>query len=135
MDKALLAFVAFLGFIILLTLAMRYGAVFAGRLMGQKVYATHRAMETILDTEKIPPEWLEPAPRDPAQVARWQERQKHQALKKLKDLREYAENTPAFEDSETREQVLRELERIHGQWTVSRFDEITAASGNPSSTF
>ncbi len=68
MDNVLLAVVGFLAFIILFTLAVRYGAVFAGRIMGRKVYATHHAMETILDTEKIPPEWIEPLPREPAQA-------------------------------------------------------------------
>ncbi len=133
MDNVLLAVVGFLAFIILFTLAVRYGAVFAGRIMGRKVYATHHAMETILDTEKIPPEWLEPPPREPAQAAQWQDRQKRRALEKLAELHKYAENTPAFEDAESRLYVLDELERIQNQWTERRFDEITVTPGGPSS--
>lgn len=124
MDNALLAVVAFLGFIVLLTLAVRYGAVFAGRIMGRQTSATHHAMEFILDTEKIPQEWLEPAPREPAQAAQWQQRQKRRAIEKLKELRTYAENTPAFEDRESREYVLGELARIQEQWSQRDFTDI-----------
>ena len=127
MDNTLLAVVAFLGFIVLFTLALRYGAVFAGQIMGQRVHASHRAMEIILDSEKIPQEWLEPAPREPAQIPMWQQRQKRQAIKKLRELRSYAENTPAFSDPESREFVLAELARIQGQWAELDFADITDA--------
>jgi len=135
MDNPLLVILAFLAFVILFTLAVRYGAVFAGRIMGRKVYATHHAMETILDTEKIPPEWLEPAPHEPAQAAQWQERQKRRALEKLQELRKYAENTPAFEDRESREFVLSELARIQDAWTAHTFDEICGTPSSPHSKF
>ena len=125
MDNALFIIVAFLGFIVLFTLAVRYGAVFAGNLMGRRVYAMHRAMEYILDTEKIPQEWLEPAPQEPTQIAEWQQRQRQNALARLGKLQTYAENTPAFEDAESRLYVLDELARIREQWASFDFAELT----------
>jgi hypothetical protein len=124
MNSALPILLAFLAFIVFITLAVRYSAVFAGRIMGADVHAKHRAMEYILDSEKIPLEWLEPAPREPAQVAQWQERQKRTALERLSKLISYAEETPAFEDAESRAYVLRELDRIQAQWAARPFEEI-----------
>ncbi len=133
MDKTLLTIVVFLAFIFLFTIAVRYGTLLAGRIVGQKVSATHHMLEAILDTEKIPPEWLDPAPREPAQVAAWQARQRDRAIEKLKTLHKYAENSPAFEDRESREYVLLELERIQEQWATRPFAEIAGTSASPPS--
>jgi hypothetical protein len=126
MENALPILLAFLALIVFITLAVRYGAMFAGRIIGADVHAKHRAMEYILETEKIPLEWLEPAPREPARVAQWQQRQKEQASDRLSKLRQYAENTPAFEDAESRLYVLGELERIQAEWAARDFDELVA---------
>jgi hypothetical protein len=127
MENAPLILLGFLAMIVLLTLAVRYGAVFAGRIMGADVNAKHRAMEYILDTEKIPLEWLEPAPREPAQAGQWQERQKRNALERLNKLISHAAHTPAFEDAESRAYVLRELDRIQLRWSALPFAEIADA--------
>jgi hypothetical protein len=127
MGNPLLVILVFLGFIVLLTLAIRYGVMVAGKMMGRQVNASHRAMEHILNTEKIPPEWLEPAPADPAQAVQWQQRQRHNALERLRKLQSYAETTPAFEDAESRMYVLDELTRIREQWANLDFTQIADA--------
>jgi hypothetical protein len=125
MENVLFTVIAFLGFIVLFTLAVRYGTMAAGSMMGSKIHASHHAMEHILDTEKIPPEWLEPAPREPAQLVKWQQRQKRRSRQKLNQLITYAENTPAFADAGSRIYVLDELARIQNEWAERDFAEIT----------
>lgn len=115
---------SFLVVIVLFTLAARYGTVYAGRILGARVYAIHHAVEHILEAESIPPEWIEPAPHDPSRQQRWEQRQKRRVLRKLRKLCSYLETTPSVSDVETREYVLGELRRIEQVWIRSDLAEI-----------
>lgn len=116
MSVALAVALYFLIFVILFTLAARYGTAYVGRILGEKINALHQDAEYILDTEQIPPTWLEPAPTNPAKHPAWKRRQKRRALKKLKKLQSYMQNTPSIADIESREYVLAEFSRIREQW-------------------
>lgn len=114
-------------FVILFTLAVRYGTAYVGRVLGEKIHALHQDAEYILETERIPPAWLEPAPSEPAKRSAWERRQKRRALKKLKKLQSYMQNTPSIADIESREVVLTEFSRIRTQWQDGELSVISAA--------
>ena len=122
--------ISFFVFIILFTLAARYGTMYAGRILGTKINATHRALEYILDTDMIPREWIGAAPGEPSKVDAWKRRQKRKAIKRLKQLRSYVENTPSISDLESREYVLSELRRIEEKWIQGDIIELTEVRSN-----
>ena len=103
----------FLLFIVVFTLAAVHGTRLAGRIMGERVNALHHAIETILETERIPESWLEPRPADDR---RSMQRQQRRALRRLHQTRKYIERTPSISDVESREYILLELDRIRDQW-------------------
>ena len=103
----------FLLFIVVFTLAAVHGTRLAGRIMGERVNALHHAIETILETERIPEAWLEPRPADDR---RSMQRQQRRALRRLHQARKYIERTPSISDVESREYILSELDRIRDQW-------------------
>ena len=103
----------FLIFIIVFTLAAVHGTRLAGRVMGARVNALHQAIETILETERIPNAWLDPRPDNDH---RWAPRQQRRALRRLRKVRAYIERTPSISDVESREYILSELDRIRDLW-------------------
>jgi len=111
--------VGFLVFVVLFTLAAVQGTRTAGRVMGERINALHRAAEIILDTERIPAAWLEPAPTAPDRVRRWELRQKRRAVRRIRKLRTYMQRTPCISDVESREFLMTELDRIRDQWRAS----------------
>lgn len=125
MPVALVVALYFFIFVILFTLAVRYGTAYVGRRLGEKINALHHDAEYILDTGRIPPAWLTPPPADPAKRPAWERRQKRRALKKLKHLKSYMQNTPSIADVESREVVLFELDSIQQQWMQSDFEQIS----------
>lgn len=132
-SAALAVALYFFIFVILFTLAARYGTEYVGRILGEKINALHQDAETILNTEQIPVTWLEPAPPDPAKHPAWARRQKRRALKKLKKLQSYMQNTPSISDVESREYVLAELSRIREQWISSDLAQIAAPHASQTS--
>lgn len=115
-SVALTVALFFFLFVILFTLAVRYGTAYVGRILGEKINTLHHDAEYILDTECIPPTWLELPPPEPAKHPAWEKRQKRRALQKLKKLQAYMQNTPSIADIESREVVLAELAQIHAKW-------------------
>ncbi|MCY3659569.1 MAG: hypothetical protein OXG36_11195 [Caldilineaceae bacterium] len=103
----------FLIFIVVFTLAAVHGTRLAGRIMGERVNALHHAIETILETERIPEAWLDPRPANDRRAA---QRQLRRALRRLRKTRAYIERTPSISDVESREYILSELDRIRDQW-------------------
>ena len=124
MPVALVVALYFFIFVILFTLAVRYGTAYVGCVMGEKINASHHDAEYILETERIPATWLEPPPVDPTKRLAWEQRQKRRALKKLKHLQAYMQNTPSIADVESREIVLGDLAAIRAQWQERALDEI-----------
>ena len=106
----------FLVFIVLFTLAAVQGTRIAGRVMGERINALHQAAELILETERIPDEWLEPLPSDTDRVRRWEQRQQRRAVRRIRKVRTYMQRTPCISDVESREHVMMELDRIRDQW-------------------
>ncbi len=116
----LLFALGFLVFVILFTLAAIRGTRMAGRVMGERINALHQAAESILETEQIPAEWLEPLPADNRRMERWAQRQQRRAVRRIRKVRTYMERTPCIVDVESREYVLTELDRIRDQWRASQ---------------
>ncbi len=116
--------IGFLVFVALFTLAAVQGTRMAGRAMGERINAMHRAAEVILDTERIPAEWLEHAPAAPDRLRRWELRQKRRAIRRIRKLHTYMQRTPCISDVESREFLMAELDRIRGQWLTSAPDVI-----------
>lgn len=125
-SVALTVALFFFLFVILFTLAVRYGSTYIGRVLGERINALHHDAESILDTALIPTTWLEPLPKDPARYPAWERRQKRRVLKKLQKLQSYMQNTPSISDIESREVVLEELSRIREQWLERDLVEISA---------
>lgn len=119
--------VSFFVLVTLLTLAIYYGTQYAGRVMGNRVNAMHRAAEYILDTAKVPQEWMTPLPDDRTREEKYKGQQKQKAIKKLRKLLSYFETTPCFSDAESREYVLGELRRIEQAWIQADWDEMADA--------
>jgi hypothetical protein len=120
----------FFVFVILFTLAVRYGTAYVGRILGARINTLHRDAEFILDTEMIPTTWLEPPPANSARRPAWERRQKQRALKKLKQLHAYMRNTPSISDIESREYILAEFGRIRKKWVETDLDQISALPTN-----
>ena len=114
----------FLIFIIVFTLAAVHGTRLAGRVMGERVNALHHAIETILETERIPEAWLDPRR---AGDHRSVQRQRRRALRRLRQARKYIERTPSIADVESREYILSELDRIRDQWLAGEAEPPTGA--------
>ncbi len=114
----------FLIFIVVFTLAAVHGTRLAGRIMGERVNALHHAIETILETERIPEAWLDPRPANDRQAA---QRQLRRALRRLRKTRAYIERTPSISDVESREYILSELDRIRDQWLAGKAEPPTGA--------
>ncbi len=130
LSVALTVALFFFIFVTLFTLAVRYGTAYVGRILGERINALHRNAESILDSDRIPATWLEPIPSDPAKRPAWERRQKRRALKKLKKLQSYMQNTPSISDIESREYVLAELSRIREKWVESDLVQIAALHAN-----
>ncbi len=116
--------VAFLILVVLFTFAAWYGTKRAGEVLGRKVNAAHHAAEYILDTAKVPPEWVEVEYQPHIPNPKWERRQKRKAIRKLKKLRSYLERTPCFTDVGSRELVLAELQRVERLWLQGDLAEI-----------
>jgi hypothetical protein len=114
----------FLIFIVVFTLAAVHGTRLAGRVMGARVNALHQAIETILETERIPEAWLDPRH---ANDRRAEQRQLRRALRRLHKVRAYIERTPSISDIESREYILSELDRIGDLWRAGESGLPTAS--------
>jgi hypothetical protein len=119
---------AFLAYVLFITLAVRYGTTFAGRIMGNRVTTMHQATEHILHTGTIPPDWLSSPPGESAKRHKWERRQRKRALKKLHKLQSYFQTTPCVADVGVREHLLMELERVERDWRQADLQEITATA-------
>jgi hypothetical protein len=119
--------VAFLVLVVLFTFAAWYGTKRAGEILGRKVNAAHHAAEYILDTAKVPPEWVKAEYQLHSPNPRWERQQKRKAIRKLRKLRSYLERTPCFTDVGSREWVLAELQFIERQWRQGELAEIMEA--------
>ena len=107
-------FLVYLAIIALFVLAVRFAINHLGARVGSQVYDLHRQTELILETRKVPEEW----------VRRLKERRgnscdrtvRQEALKRMDRLLAYFRRAPVFSDDESRKQLLSQLQEIREEW-------------------
>ena len=102
--------VAFLIFVVLLTVLVRIGAAWIGRAAGRATRRRFEQAEHIIETGRPPEAWLGAA----AKLG--DHRRRADLLRRLDGLLEFFRTSPVVADEPTRELLLNRLRAMREQW-------------------
>ncbi len=114
-----LTILLFLLLVILLTLLLRFGLVWMGRLAGGQTRTRFEEAETILNGKALPPAWLDEVRGLAPESGR------KKLLKRLHVLTEFFRNAPVVADEETRQVMLDGLAAVRDKWTKADWEKLT----------
>lgn len=95
---------------------VRLAAVFMNVVAERAIGSKHRAAQVIIETGKVPPQWVAAGGGDAARRA---------ALARLDALIEHFKTSPLVEDEETRQILLGKLGDARQAWQARPWHEIT----------
>jgi hypothetical protein len=117
--------VAFLIFVVLLTVLVRAGAVWTGRTAGRSTRRRFEEAEHIVQTGRPPESWL-------AATAKLDgPRRRRELLRRLEKLVEFFRTSPVVADEATRELLLARLSDARKPWDETREDRLPDESPSP----
>lgn len=123
--------------IIVGTLLIRAALLVMGRRAGKFLHETHRDLECIHTTGRVPPQWTEPFrknvqtlrgddPHDQSLLAKNAKSARKTCLKKLAKLHTYVERSSLVENEETRDILLQKLANVRTAWQEQDWSSIIA---------
>lgn len=103
----------------------RFAAVLMNVVGERAIGSKHRAAQHIVETGRIPPQWLEAKARAAGATTDVQDVARRAAIEKLDALIAHFTTSPLVEDEETRQLLLGQLNQAHTAWRERPWHEIT----------
>ena len=117
----LLVIVGVAAILVVIRLAAVLMNVVGERAIGSK----HRAAQLIIETGKIPPQWIVAGSRAAGSTIDAQDAARQVAILKLDALITHFTTSPLVEDEETRQLLLSQLHHARQAWSERPWHEIT----------
>jgi hypothetical protein len=125
-------FLIFLFVVVVVLLLVKLMASMMGRIIERILTGHFRALEAILELDKMPQEWGDELKKMAQQGTvrtrqgsiRWEDEAKPFLLKKMQGLRDHFDKSRFLEGPETREILLQSLDEVRGRWEGSELSEI-----------
>ena len=103
---------------------IRLAAVLMNVVGERAIGSKHRAAQLIIETGKIPPQWITPSLRASESTADAQDAARQAAIVKLDALITHFTTSPLVEDEETRQILLGQLSQARTAWHERPWHEI-----------
>ena len=113
-----LTLLLFLILVVLLTLLLRFGILWMGRLVGRQTRTRFEEAETILNSRAIPPAWLAEVRGMAPDAGR------KKLLEHLRVLTEFFRTAPVVADDMTRKVLLEGLTGVRDEWAKADWEEL-----------
>ena len=125
-------FLTFLVAVVAVLFLVKLMASMMGRITERILTGHFRALESIVELDKIPQEWGEELKKMAQQgtvrtrqgTKRWEDEAKTFLMKKMKILRSHFEKSRFLEGPETRQILLSSLDEVRDRWNDSELIEI-----------